>query len=50
MILGKLQRAHPNLHGHIAPAYFVGSNMHRVYLFFIYGGGGDGRTITTTTP
>ena len=36
MMLGKLQRAHPTLHGHFAPAYLVGSNMLRAYLFFIY--------------
>ena len=37
MMLGKLQRAHPTLHGHFAPAYLVESNMLRAYLFFIYG-------------
>ena len=37
MMLGKLQRAHPTLRGHFAPAYLVGSNMLRAYLFFIYG-------------
>ena len=37
MILGKLQRAHPTLRGHFAPAYLAGSNMLRAYLFFIYG-------------
>ena len=26
-MLGKLQRAHPTLHGHFAPAYLVESNM-----------------------
>ena len=36
-MLGKLQRAHPTLRGHFAPAYLVGSNMLRAYLFFIYG-------------
>ena len=36
-MLGKLQRAHPNLRGHFAPAYLAGSNMLRAYLFFIYG-------------
>ena len=36
-MLGKLQRAHPTLPGHFAPAYFVGSDMLRAYLFFIYG-------------
>ena len=36
MIFGKLQRAHPTLQGHFAPAYLVGSNMLRAYLFFIY--------------
>ena len=36
MMLGKLQRAHPTLRGHFAPAYLVGSNMLRAYLFFIY--------------
>ena len=39
MMLGKLQRAHPTLRGHFAPAYLVGSNMLRAYLFFIYGKG-----------
>ena len=33
-MLGKLQRAHPTLPGHFAPAYLVGSNMLRAYLFF----------------
>ena len=37
MMLGKLQRAHPTLNGHFAPAYLVGNNMHRAFLFFIYG-------------
>ena len=37
MMLGKLQRAHPTLHGHFVPAYFVGTNLLRAYLFFIYG-------------
>ena len=37
MMLGKLQRAHPTLHGYFAPAYLVGSNMLGAYLFFIYG-------------
>ena len=37
MRLGKLQRAHPTLRGHFTPAYLVGSNMLRAYLFFIYG-------------
>ena len=37
MILGKLQRAHPTLRGHFAPAYLVESNKVRAYLFFIYG-------------
>ena len=36
MKLGKLQRAHPTLRGHFAPAYLVVSNMLRAYLFFIY--------------
>ena len=36
-MLGKLQRANPTLRGHFAPAYLVGSNMLRAYLFFIYG-------------
>ena len=36
MMLGKLQRAHPTLRGHFAPAYLVGGNMLRAYLFFIY--------------
>ena len=36
MILEKLQRADPTLRGHFAPAYWVGSNMLRAYLFFIY--------------
>ena len=35
-MFGKSQRAHPTLHGHFAPAYLVGSNMLRAYLFFIY--------------
>ena len=34
MMLRKLQRAHPTLRGHFAPAYLAGSNM--AYLFFIY--------------
>ena len=33
MMLGKLQRAHPTLRGHFAPAYLVGSNMLRAYLW-----------------
>ena len=37
MMLGKLQKAHPTLLGHFAPAYLAGSNMLRAYLFFIYG-------------
>ena len=37
MMLGKLQRANPTLRGHFAPAYLVGSNKLRAYLFFIYG-------------
>ena len=37
MMLEKLQRAHPTLHGHFASDYLVGSNMLRAYLFFIYG-------------
>ena len=37
MMLQKLQRAHPTLRGHFAPAYIVGSNMLRAYLFLIYG-------------
>ena len=37
MILGKLQRAHPNSRGNFAPAYLVGSNKLRAYLCFIYG-------------
>ena len=36
-MLEKLQRAHPTWRGHFAPAYLVGSNMLRAYLFFIYG-------------
>ena len=36
MMLGKLQRAHPTLRGHLAPAYIVGSNMLRAYQLFIY--------------
>ena len=36
MMLGNLQRAHPTLCGHFAPAYLGGSNMLRAYLFFIY--------------
>ena len=28
-----------HLHGHFAPAYLVGSNVLRAYLFFIYGCG-----------
>ena len=36
MMLGKLQRAHPTSRGHFAPAYLVGSNKLRAYLFFIY--------------
>ena len=36
MMLGNLQRAHPTLRGHFAPAYLVGSNMLSAYLFFIY--------------
>ena len=35
-MLGKLQRAHPTLPGHFAPAYLEGSNMLRAYLPFIY--------------
>ena len=35
-MLGKLQRAHHTLHGHFAPAYLLGSNKLRAYLFFIY--------------
>ena len=37
MMLGKLQIAHHTLRAHFAPAYLVGSNMLRAYLFFIYG-------------
>ena len=37
MMLEKLQRAHPTLRGHFAPAYLVGSNMLRAYPLFIYG-------------
>ena len=37
MMLGKLQKAHPTLRSHFAPAYSVGSNMLRAYLLFIYG-------------
>ena len=37
MMLGNLQRTHPTLCGHFAPAYIVWSNMLRAYLFFIYG-------------
>ena len=37
MMLGKLHRTIPTLRGHFAPAYLVGSNMLRAYLFFIYG-------------
>ena len=44
-MLGKLQRAHPTLRGHFAPAYLVDSNMLRAYLFFIY----DVRTQRTRT-
>ena len=36
MMLGKLQRAHSTKRGQFAPAYLVGSNMLRAYLFFIY--------------
>ena len=36
MMLGKLQRAHPTLRGNFAPAYLVGSDKLRAYLFFIY--------------
>ena len=36
MMLGKLQRAHPTLHGHFAPAYLVGNNKFRAYIFSIY--------------
>ena len=36
-MLGKLQRAHPTLRGHFDPAFLLGSNMLRAYLFFIYG-------------
>ena len=36
MMLGKLQRAHPTLRGHFAPAYLVGNNILRAYLFYIY--------------
>ena len=36
MMLEKLQRAHHTLRGHFAPAYLVGSNKLRAYLFFIY--------------
>ena len=43
MMLGKLQRAHPTLCGHFAPAYLVGSNMLRAYIFFIYGWDTDTR-------
>ena len=35
-MLGKLQRAHPTLRDHFAPAYLVGSYMLRAYLFFIH--------------
>ena len=35
-MLGKLQRAHPILCDHFAPAYLVGSNMLRAYLFLSY--------------
>ena len=37
MLLGKLQRAHPTLRGHFAPACLVGSNMLRAYVYFVYG-------------
>ena len=37
MMFGKLQRAHHTLRGHFAPAYLVGSNKLRAYLFSIYG-------------
>ena len=33
MMLGKLQRAHSTLRGHFAPAYLVGSNMLRAYIY-----------------
>ena len=36
MMFGKLQKAHPTLRGHFAPAYLGGSNKLRAYLFFIY--------------
>ena len=36
-MFGMLQRAHPTLRCHFAPAYLVGSNMLWAYLFFIYG-------------
>ena len=37
LMLGKLQGAHPTLRSHFPPAYLVGRNMLRAYLFFIYG-------------
>ena len=37
MMLGKLQRAHPILPGHFAPAYLVSRNMLWAYIFFICG-------------
>ena len=36
MMLRKLHRAHHTLCGHFAPAYLVGSNKLRAYIFFIY--------------
>ena len=35
-MFGKLKRAHPTLRGHFAPAYLVGNNILRAYLFYIY--------------
>ena len=39
--VGKLQRAHLTLRGYFAPAFLIGSNMLRAYLFFIYGAKGS---------
>ena len=36
MMSENIQRAHPTLRGHFAPAYLVGSDMLRAYLFLIY--------------
>ena len=37
MMFEKLQRAHPTLCGHFAPANLVGIDKLRAYLFLIYG-------------